>query len=233
MNSFMFEAEQRPFPRWMGPFSPARGTRSGFRFHNQRLGTWVDNEFGKAFWPIMDNPGVRSVARLVKYEWSGGRVLFLPNGFVVKPLPGDEEVGIRVLIGRYWGPIVLERPDLSRLDLSQPGSLRPGDLWPGPTTTGLECTIQYGGSLACSWYHPTQWGSDFVTETLRGPDPTLMAGMRSARHGNIYGRVRITANGHVITNREDGYGSWVAAYVGWIDPGSWPDWANWKLKEGR
>jgi hypothetical protein len=231
MSPFIFEPESRPFPRWMGPFSPARGIHSGFRIHRRRLGTWVDYEYGKVFWPVVDCPGARAIVKLVRNEWGGGRVLLLPNGFVVKPLQSDDEVGVRALVGRFQGPIVFERPDLLRFDLSQPGTLNAGDPWPGPTTTGLECAIRSDGSLECKWYHPSAWGQDLVSVILRGPDWSLGAGMRAARLGDTSGRVRITANGHVITNREDRYGSWVAVYVGRIDPGSWADWSIWKQKE--
>ena len=137
MNAFTFKPEPEPFPQWMGPFSPARGTRSGFRFRQARLGTWVTNESGSSFWTVVDNRGARNIATIVKAKWGGGRVLLLPNGFVVKPLQADEEVGQRVLIGRFKGEIVLEGPDHSTFDLSNPGTLRPGDPWPGPATTGL------------------------------------------------------------------------------------------------
>ena len=111
MTAPVFEVERSPFPRWWGPFSPARGTYSGFRFHQKRLGTWVENEYGKAFWALVDSPGVAALARTILQEWHGGRVLLLPNGLVIKPLQGDLEVGQRVLVGRFRGPVVLERPD--------------------------------------------------------------------------------------------------------------------------
>lgn len=141
MNTFTFQPEPQPFPRWMGPFSPARGTRSGFRFHQGRLGTWVSHNAGSTFWPVTDSRGAREIATLVRSKWRGGRVLFLPNGFVVKPLQSDDEVGQRALIGRFRGAIVLERPGQPSFDLSKPGALRPGDPWRGPATTGLECAL--------------------------------------------------------------------------------------------
>lgn len=225
--SFAFEPQARPFPRWIGPFSPARGTRSGFRFHQGRLGIWVSGQSGMTFWPVVDSHGTRSLAALVRREWGGGRVLLLPNGFVVKPLQGDEEVGRRVLIGHLRGPVILERTNQPNFDLSRPGKLGPGDPWPGPTTSGLEFAIQPNGSLVCSWYHPTPRGRDEVSEQLHGPDPSLAAGFRRARPGNSGGRVRVTANGHVITNRQDQHGEWVCIYVGWIDPRSWAEWHAW------
>ena len=57
----IFEAEAVPFPRWLGPFSPARGTYSGFRFHHGRIGTWVENSDGREFWTVADSPGVQAL----------------------------------------------------------------------------------------------------------------------------------------------------------------------------
>lgn len=227
MSTFTFEPLARPFPHWMGPFSPARGIRSGFRFHQERLGTWVGDDAGMSFWPIVDGHGARAISTLVRHEWGGGRVLLLPNGYVVKPLQSDFEVGQRVLIGRFRGAVVLERPGQSTLDISSPGTVRPGDPWPGPTTTGLECTIQSDGSLECTWYHPTRLGRDQVSERLRVPDQSLAAGFRAARPGAVSGRVRITANGHVITNRQEVDDTWASIYVGYADPGSWRDLERW------
>jgi hypothetical protein len=231
MSSFVFKPEPLPFPRWIGPFSPARGTRSGFRFHKGRLGTWVGDGSGMSFWPVVDSQGARDIATLVLTKWGGGRVLFLPNGLVVKPLQADDEVGQRALIGSFHGAIVLEWPGQSPFDLSKPGALRPGDPWTGPTTTGLECAIQHDGSLVCTWYHPTRFGRDEVSQALRGPDRSLAQGFKAARPGVTGGRVRITANGHVITNRQDANDTWASILVGSIDPRSFKDWNTWIAKE--
>ena len=227
MNPFTFQPEPKPFPRWMGPFSPARGKRSGFRFHQGRLGTWVADGPNMTFWPVTDSPGARDVATLVRGEWGGGRVLFLPNGFVVKPLQVDDEVGKRALIGRFQGTLVLERCSQPEFDLGNPGAIRVGGPWPGPTTTGLECALQSDESLVCSWYHPAPWGREGVSSPLRGPDRALAAGFRAARPSDAGGRVRITVNGHVITNRQERDGAWASRYVGFVDAGSWADWDNW------
>src|SRR5688572_111880 len=111
MTALAFRPESAAFPRWMGPFSPARGSYSGFRVRDGRLGTWVADDDERAFWPVVVGPGARMLVQLVWEQWGGGRVLLLPNGFVVKPLQRDDHVGKRVLIGRVSGPIVLVRPD--------------------------------------------------------------------------------------------------------------------------
>jgi hypothetical protein len=222
-----------PFRRWWGPFSPARGTYSGFRFHSGRLGTWIENEHGREFWPVADSPGVSALARLIRDQWSGGRVLLLPNGWAVKPLQEDDEVGQRVVVGRFRGAVVLQRPKGEVFDLSSVRGLTPGGPWPGPKTTGLECAIQPDGSLKCTWYHPTRWGQDEVHEKLRGHDRELAFGFTKARPGETSGRVRVTANGYVITNRQETNGSWVAMYVGRITTESWLHRNHWIGEEWR
>jgi hypothetical protein len=91
--------------------------------------------------------------------------------------------------------------------------------------------MQANGSLVCSWYHPTRFGRDEVSELLRAPDRALAAGFGAARPGATGGRVRITANGFIITNRQENNGSWVSILVGRIDPGSFSDWKSWIEKE--
>lgn len=229
--SFSFQAERAPFPRWWGPFSPARGTYSGFRFHNRQMGTWVENAHGREFWRVEDSPSLRALARLVLGHWHGGRVLLLPNGLVIKPLQGDFEVGRRVLIGRFQGSVVLTRLSGGVFDLGNPGKLTLGDPWSGPKTTGLECAIQPDGSLWCNWYHPTSMGRDEVRDQVWGPDPQLAKGFRKARSQDSGGRVRVTANGHVITNRQESDGKWHTLYVGQIVAQSWPHQRHWIGKE--
>ncbi len=149
MSRFTFKPLEKPYPAWMGPYSPARGNTTGFRFHQERLGTWSSGEYGRSFWQVRNNQASSAIATLVRREWGGGRVLFLPAGYLVKPLQGDEERGKRVLIGHFNGSVVLKQPDGSLFDMSNPGGIQPGQPWPGPTTTGLECVIQNNGVANC------------------------------------------------------------------------------------
>jgi hypothetical protein len=215
----------------MGPFSPARGIRSGFRCRNGRVGTWVGYD-ELEFWTMAAGRGANVLAEFVSRHWSGGRVLLLPNGYVVKPLQKDVEVGFRVLVGRFEGPIRLERWGEAPFDLSDVSRFRPGDLWTGPASTGLECTIRGDGSLACTWYHPAPWGRDDSTHLLRGADSSLASGFRAARPGETTGRVRITANGCVITKRQHADGTWTTHFVGSVERKAWGNWSRWIDKEG-
>ena len=218
MTSFSFKPLKQPFPSWRGPFSPARGTQSGFRVHARRVGAWVEEGlYTRTFWPFVDSSDSCMLTNIVINNWGGGRLLFLPNGLIVKPLQNLDEVGRRVVIGSFSGSIQLIKPQGSIFDFANPGNLKPGDWWPGPMTTGLECIIDETGTLTCTWYHPTPSGKEEITRQLRGPDPTLAAGFRKARPTDFAGRVRITSSGHIITNRQDRYGSWAAYYVGWIN----------------
>lgn len=222
-----FEASDSSGSRWMGPFSPARGSKTGFRIHGGRLGTWHSNDEEQSFWFIRSNAAIRAIEQRVLSEWGGGRVLFLPSGLVIKPLPGPEEAGLRIYLGRFTGRIMLEPPDGKTFDLSNPGALEPGAAWPGPTTIGLECVMGIDGSLECTWYHPTATGREEVRASLRGPDPRLALGFQRARPGDGSGRVRITANGHVITNRRQHDGSWSCRYVGFVPATDWSGWERW------
>jgi hypothetical protein len=224
--SIDFSPAAQPFPRWWGPYSPARGTSSGFRFRGGRLGAFVEHEHGRAFCPIRRSHGIQNLERLVFENFRGGRVLFLPNGVIVKPLQGDEERGHRVCLGVFTGDVVLEMPDREYFSFEQPGELRPGELWPGPTSTGLECTISSNGELRCSWYHPAAYGRDSVSFSMTEANAILARGFRAARPGERGGRVRVTAKGHVITNRQVG-GSWHCHYIGKIDCEKWPHLNEW------
>lgn len=206
-------------PRWWGPYSPARGTRSGFRFHRGKLGAWVQSGDGTAFWEVESSEGAERLTEMVLRRWGGGRVLFLPFGLVVKPLPGgwngnEDDVGKRVLLGVYDGPLRLRSPWGDRFDASNPEGLKPGDPWTGPSTIGLECVLERGGALRCHWSHPTRWGSETVSELLRGPDAKLYRRFRTARPGDVAGRVRVCAGGVVLTNRQTRFGDWEAVYLG-------------------
>lgn len=224
MSTFNFEPLNPPFPRWMGPFSPARGNHCGFRMRNGQLGVWVEDNTGQTFWTLLKSC---QFVEFVQQHWGGGRILMLPNGFVVKPLQHDYDAGIRALIGRWQGDIVLKKPNGQLFDLANPDGIEPGHPWPGPKMIGLECVIRQNGSLYCNWYHPTEWGQDEESCDLRGPDSVLAAGFHAARLGNGVGRVRITSCGHVITNRQDRNGAWGAYYVGKIEPTSWKNWEQW------
>jgi hypothetical protein len=200
---------------------------SGFRINRGRCGTWVEAAGGSSFWEIEPCEGADQLSLLMQREWGGGRVLLLPNGFAVKPLHSEDERGAIVLIGRFSGSIVLMQPDGTRFDLSRPSTLQAGDPWPGPKSTGLECALQNDGAITCNWYQTLATRSGYITEQLRGPDRVLAAGYQAARPGEVSGRIRVTANGIVITNRRLSDEGWSALYVGAVEPSSWNDWDHW------
>jgi hypothetical protein len=217
MTDFNFTPARKPFPRWMGPYSPPHGTKAGFRVRDGKVGVWMmDGPDGSSFWSMAPSPSVDLLVRIVKDNWNGGSIFFLPCGLVVKPLR-EEEVGRRVVIGTFSGDVKLISPDGSKFDFGKWKNLRAGVGWDGPTTPGLECVMLGDGSLQCEWYHPTDEGRMTEREILRGPDSKLSAGFRAARPGDAAGRVRITFDGVVITNRKTG-NTWESRYVGSIDP---------------
>jgi hypothetical protein len=149
----------------------------------------------------------------------------LPNGLVIKPSP--EGNGDRWVIGQFHGPVVLEKPDGGTFDLAAPGPLTPGDRWPGPSTTGLACVIDARtGTLRAESVVPTAEGLLQTTFEVWKADPVLARGFSLARPYEGGGRVRVTANGHVITNRQR-RGQWECVYVGLVDVAKWPHVADW------
>lgn len=224
----VFTPAPQPFARWVGPYSPARGRKSGFRFHKGRLGVWVPVDSLETFWTAESSPGARGLQQLVKDVWGQGRVLLLPDGKVIKPDPEGD--GTRYLIGRLRGAVVLERPNGTLFDLADARSLDGGAPWPGPSTTGIECKIDGKGRILCDWELPTERGKLCPTVQITGPDPDLAAGLRHARPGKSGARVRVQIGGAVITNGDenDDFGVvWRPRYVGRIDLRSWPRAADW------
>lgn len=226
--SAVFTPAPTPFARWVGPYSPARGNKSGFRFYRGRLGVWVRADDVEAFWQVEPCSGAQGLEQLVKVVWGHGRVLLLPDGKVIKPAPAGD--GARFLVGRLRGAIVLVRPDGTRFDLSATRNLDRGELWPGPSTTGIECRIDWKGRILCDWETPTDLGKLSQTMQITGPDPDLASGLRKARPGMTAARVRVQAGGAVITNGDsnDDYSVvWTPRYVGHIDLRSWPRASQW------
>ncbi len=152
-------------------------------------------------------------------------MLLLPNGLVIKP--SAQGNGDRWVIGQFHGPVILDRPDGGTFNLAAPGPLQPGARWNGPATTGLSCVIDAGtGTLRAESRVPTAYGFLRTTFDVWGPDPMLALEFFLARPSDRSGRVRVTANGHVITTRQ-GADEWESVYVGQIDVTKWPHRAEW------
>ena len=221
MEDLLFELSERPFPDWLGPYKPPMGTDSGYRVRKSNLCTVVSSENRFETWTVVSD-GVRNLVNTVVRHFSGGgRLLILPNGYVIKPLQDEVEVGRRQLIGTIHGSIVLKKSDGALFDFDQLDEMKPGDAWEGPNTTGLVCSISRNGSLRCKWALPTKFGTKVVEKELRAKDSKLWAGFTSARPNATGGRVRVQASGHVITNCEVRFRKWKPFYVGHADPNSW------------
>lgn len=220
-----FTPEPYPFPYWLGPYSPARGTSTGFRINNGQLGAWVSSGEDQTFWSVQDTDGTQQLTSLVKKHWQGGRVMFLPGGFVVKPLQNEDDRGLRIVVGRYEGGLTLSGFGTG-IDLSQTTEFLPGSEWSGPGSIGLECTIQTDGSLITRWYQPSDFGHDEYREPISAANRYLISGFRRARPGDSAGRVRVTVGGHIITNKQAGDG-WKPYYVGRVDAFQFSNWERW------
>jgi len=222
--SVRFNPGGLPFPRWVGPYAPARGRKAGFKVLQGRLGAWVGEGDASAFWTIRPSPGAAQLERLVCQHWRGGGLAILPDGAIVKPDPDD--VGVRHYLGQLEGDAVLLDPDGGEFCITSPGRLAPGQAWRGPSGIGIECVLKADGSLETTWSSPAPFGTTSVSETVVSPNAPLLAGFRAARPGQSSGRVRVTPGGHVITNRQV-RGEWQCCYVGRIDVGQWLHDADW------
>jgi hypothetical protein len=227
MSELRIEVEKKPFRRWLGPYSPARGMQHGLRFHKGELGVWHGDATGKAFWSVAQNPSVDRLSRTVIQTWGGGRLLFLPNGYIIKPLPGDDERGRRVLVGTFTGALVMTTDDGDELDLSDPPDPRAGARWEGPNTIGLECVMESDGSIRCDWYHPSDYGRTGDSIVLVGPSAARARSFRAARLGESSGRVHFTPNGHVTTNYQIRPKVWESRSVCFVNPDDLEDWSYW------
>jgi hypothetical protein len=222
-----FQELPSPYPKWLGPYSPSRGRKAGFRVRGRRLGVWVGNECGASFWEASPSEGVQRLSSMVTETWGGGRVLLLASGVVVKPLPTESDIGRRVVVGYYSGAVRLQRADGGTFDFSEPGQLKAGDPWPGPSSTGLECILDVDGTLSCEWRHLSSYGWDIERRELRRCDPVLAHAFRAARPFDRAGRVRLTENGCVITKARDRNGDWECRFVAKIDPPALSEWRDW------
>lgn len=230
MSSFEFVGLQPPFHYWLGPYSPSRGSRWGFRCRYGQLGVWVEQAATIEFWTASDSAGAEALGELVCRHWGGGRVLLLPSGHVVKPLATEGEVGRRVLIGGYRGALRLRSPEGRVTELGGQ-RLATGAAWDGPRSVGLECITNQSGQLSCTWYHPTDFGREECSAVLYGPDRDLGIGFMRARPGVPGGRVRVTVEGHVITNLQTRDGDWETKYVGRVDRSRWAHDDEWISEE--
>jgi hypothetical protein len=225
----IFTPEPVPFPYWDGPYTPARGSYSGFRIRGGILGAWVSSDDSQSFCEVQRSDGVKRLTDLISRHWSGGRLLFLPSGLIVKPLQNEDERGARVVVGRYEGKFSVLVGN-NWFDFLAPSlGIAAGSVWDGPGTIGLECSMKGDGSLSTSWEVPSEFGAEGHQNVLSGPNKTLLDGFKAARPNDQGGRVRVTVGGHVLTKREMRHG-WKTFYVGRVAVDTLQNWDNWKRR---
>jgi hypothetical protein len=206
MSELEIEVARKPFTRWWGPYSPRRG-RTGLTLSGRQISVAepISDGTGTIEWILAANRSVERFIDVVRSEFGGGRLLFLPSGHIIKPSAEEDERCIRYLVGWFTGSLRFHSPQrVGIFDLAKPGALRAGDDWPGPKTIGLESVLETDGSLRCNWTHPD--GGDRLAQEqwISDPDPALAADFRKARRGTGVGRVHVTANGHLYTNWQVG-----------------------------
>ena len=231
MSGFEYVGEKPPYRRWWGPYSAATGTTYGFRVREGKFGVWHRGDAGLEFWTAPETPAVLALIHDVQRAWrGGGRLLLLPNGYIVKPLQNDGDRNIRAFIGTFRGSLVVRGPRGECLNYSDPARVQPGEEWSWPNTTGLAAVMQEDGALRCSWVHPDDSGKLKTECLITGANAKLYAGFRLRRIEST-GRVHIHPGGHVTQNCDIGFGNWRCRYVGRLGLGKLDDWSGWVGKE--
>lgn len=224
-----FTPEAFPFAFWEGPYSPSRGAYSGFRIRGGTLGAWIESADRQSFCDVQQSDGMKQLTRLVSQHWTGGRLLFLPSGHIVKPLQNEDERGLRVVVGKYEDSFRILSGG-QWIDLLCPMlSIAAGSVWKGPGTIGLECILQVDGTLTTSWDLLADHGTEKHEHLIAGPNRLLAEGFRAARPGDLAGRVRVTAGGHILTKRKT-RDVWATYYVGRLNTGILKNWNDWKRR---
>ncbi len=214
-----YEPFQEPLP-WYGPYSPARGTNSGFRIRNRRLGIYTNDDSEP--WLAKQTNGVRELEQQVIERYGGGRILFLPSGHVIKPDSGG--TGHRSVIGKYKGEFSILGRENGIIDFSS--EFEPGSRWLGPNNSiGLECQLEVAGNgLQTEWYIPRNYGRDNNHEEIAIVNPNITHMFEECRPNIAQGRIQLLIGGHIITKTQEGYSNWVTYYIGRIDLSQFNDW---------
>ena len=234
---FQFTPLGFPYPLWHGPYAVVPGRSNGMRVRRGAIEAQLWRNGYCETWVIDDSPGARSLVALVQASYGGGRLLLLPNGAVIKPVPRSSE-GERRLLGHWWGSLTLVSPFGQRICTTEanvlaharsdsPRSIRPGDPWPGPATTGLRCRLDPSGSLFARTWQASQWGRTEVEYPIAAANSLLSMCYRLAGGHGSGGSVRLLEGGHVVMPYHDTDGG-MARYVGYVLPSSLPSISDWK-----
>lgn len=237
MSGFQFTPYPAPYPHWHGPYAVVLGQSNGMRVRRGAIEAHLLRDGYRETWVIDESPGARSLVAVVQAAYGGGRLLLLPNGAVIKPVPGCSD-GERRLLGHWWGTLTLVSPLGQRICTTEanmlvqppngsPRSLRPGDPWPAPSTTGLRCRIDASGALFAKTWQASRWGRSEVEYPVTAPDRLLSLCYRMAGGHGSGGSVRLLEGGHVVMPNHSMDGG-LARYVGYIPPSCLPSISDWK-----
>ena len=225
--STSFTPMNLPFPMWLGPYSPRRGTYSGWRVNGGRLVATVYSRGRQENWQAVEDDGIKALCRHVSWHFGGGRVLILPSGHVVKP--DQEGWRQRYVIGSLCGIPRLHNASGGVFDMSGPKGISPGQMWPGPASTGIECVIRTKGQMTSNRVFDLGNGEEEEALQVVSSACHIWRAFREVRHANG-GRVRVTCLGVILTNHNHGSRhrpDWSTHYLGTIDLDDWRHHNEW------
>jgi len=219
-----FRPYQPPFHQWMGPYTPATGFTSGFRVLQNSLGCHEVDDSSQFFCTAEESPGVRYLIDHVRTHFGGGRVLFLPNGLVIKPCNRGYDVGRRVVIGEYSGDLRIFTSEGFR-NFSDEQIQNPGTRWYGPQTIGLAIILEPRGCGYIKWNLSNRYYDEEHREPFDWIGSQVVESYQRVKGRT--GRVRISVNGHAFTKVEEGT-RWQTYYLGIADSEfvNWQQWAG-------
>ena len=189
-----------PIPYWSGPYSPAAGKMTGMRVRKGYAGAWCDTIVGLKFFHFEKSNGADSLSSLVKVNFNdGGRIVILPNGYVIKPENDKVKVGYQRLIGKIKGEITI--PQIyENFVLGPTSKFEAGSKWKGPHGGAIRCTIKDDGSIHTKWSVPNDKGASEYKKQLTGPNLTLLSQVESIEKKiGAKGRVYYWYGGHLTT----------------------------------
>ena len=198
------ELQQKSFPYWKGPYSPARGVDTGIKVKDGEIGAWCYSSNNLEFFSFEQSPGSKELKKCVSKNFGGGgRIVILPNGFVIKPLA--DETGYRKLIGKIEGEIEISL-DSGIFSFGPNVTLKSGSIWKGPYGGGLECKVLEDGSIMSSSKEPHELGKIEAEFQLTGANPTFFNQVEQIKKKlGDFGRLHFWYGGHLTAPEHQVY----------------------------
>ena len=195
-----------PIPYWTGPYSPAAGVKTGTKVKFGYAGAWCDTKVGLKFRTFEKSEGADLLSKLVINEFNGGgRIVILPNGYVLKPENDDDAVGYQRLIGKIEGDIIFPLIK-ENFKLGPAIEFELGSKWEGPLGGAVKCTVGDDGAIHTSWSVPCETGAKEYHKQLTEPNIALTGQINEIkRKYGDFGRIYYWYGGHLTTAKHERY----------------------------